>query len=145
MTGPWLNQHDPNFVGDYEVSVFGNDIIVHGTTSSSRRLSMAGASNQVYRVDLNDDSAGLPYEKGMQVHEVLTMVEGHSKILENDDVVIEETDYGRLLRMTTEGALRWSYVNRSRDGDLYLVSWSRYLTHEDVEPFIGIKETFQCQ
>jgi hypothetical protein len=145
MIGPWLNQHDPDFVGDYEVSVFGNDIIAHGTTWSNKTHAMAGSSNQVYRVDLNDDSVTLPYEKGMQVHEVLTMTAGRSQVLENDDVVIEETDSGRLLRMTTDGALRWSYVNRSRDGNLYLVSWSRYLTDKVVEPFIGIKETFQCR
>lgn len=148
-TGPWLNQHDPDFVGDHQISVFGNDIVITPSAriadlERNKEHYLAGESNQIYLVNLEDDSVRLPFEKGMRDHEVRTLTEGRSQLLDNGDVFIEETKYGRLLRMAGDGSLRWSYVNRLADGGLYLVSWARYLTPQAVEPFLRKKETLQC-
>ena len=52
-------------------------------------------------------------------------------ILENGDVFVEETDYRRALRVAADGTLRWAYVNRAADGQVYRLSWSRYLDEDE--------------
>ena len=44
--------------------------------------------------------------------------------------MVEEHMHGRVLRLSADGALRWSYVNRGPDGRVYRVGWSRYLDAE---------------
>ena len=39
---------------------------------------------------------------------------------------IEEGNYGRTLYFNADGSLRWTHVNRSGDGNVY-VGWSRIL------------------
>ena len=48
-------------------------------------------------------------------------------MLADGDVFVEESYYGRALRVAADGTLRWTYVNRSDDGLLYILVWSRYL------------------
>ena len=55
------------------------------------------------------------------------MTQGRSRILPNGDLFFEETDYGRTLYFNNDGSLRWSHVNRSKNGDIYGVSWSNIL------------------
>ena len=41
--------------------------------------------------------------------------------------MVEEQDHGRVLRLSTDGALLWSYANRASDGRVYRLGGSRYL------------------
>ncbi|MCA8889093.1 MAG: hypothetical protein KDA46_09700, partial [Parvularculaceae bacterium] len=61
-------------------------------------------------------------------HDVRTISEGRSEIVGDDDVIVEESNYGRLLRFDRDGEVEWSFVNRASDGKVYVVSWSRYLS-----------------
>ena len=56
------------------------------------------------------------------------------EILPNNELFVEESFYARLLYFNADGSLKWSYVNRSKDGDIYTVGWSRLLyTPEDIK------------
>ena len=50
-----------------------------------------------------------------------------SEILENGDIFVEETWKGRLLRMDKIGNLKWQFVNREKNGKVYVLNWSRLL------------------
>ena len=56
---------------------------------------------------------------------------------------VEETDFGRALFFNADGSLRWQYVNRSNDGAIYALSWSRILYKpnnlEQVNKFLESK------
>ena len=71
--------------------------------------------------------------------------QGRSQILINNDLIVEESFYGRLLYFNNDGSLRWSHVNRANNGNVYKVGWSRILyTQEDikkVESFMNNKKT----
>ena len=45
-------------------------------------------------------------------------------------VMVEEYDYGRILRLSADGEVRWSYVNRASDGRVYQLGRSRWLDAE---------------
>ena len=52
---------------------------------------------------------------------------GRSEILNNGNVLIEETHGGRLLYFSEDGSLRWSYLNRANNDFVYNLGWSRIL------------------
>jgi hypothetical protein len=67
-------------------------------------------------------------------NDVRTITEGRSQILPNGDLIIEEQNYARTLYFNKDGSLRWSHVNRSKDGSVYHVGWSRILyTKKDIQ------------
>ncbi len=125
-TGPWMNQHDVEFVSDHEISVFSNNVIDY----FKGHVLMDG-QNDVSLYDFNTNTVSSPYKKAMKSLAVRTLTEGRSKLLSNGDVFIEETNYGRLLRLTPETA-KWEFVRRVDKNHLSMPSWSRYLTEEQV-------------
>ncbi len=125
-TGPWMNQHDVEFLNDHEISVFGNNVI-----DTDKGSVLMDGQNNVYVYDFKTDTVSSPYKKAMKSFAVRTLTEGRSKVLANGDVFIEETNYGRLLRLTPETA-RWEFVRRVDKNHLSMPSWSRYLTEEQV-------------
>ena len=65
---------------------------------------------------------------------VKTVSQGRSEILPNDDLFIEESNYGRTLFFNSDGSLRWTHVNRAENGNVYTVGWSRILyTPDDIQ------------
>ena len=66
--------------------------------------------------------------------DVRTKTEGRSQILQNGDLLVEESNYGRTLYFNSDGSLRWTHVNRAKNGKTYAVSWSRILYNsKDVQ------------
>jgi hypothetical protein len=67
----------------------------------------------------------------MRQQDVRTLTEGRGEILPDGGLFVEETNYGRLLRFSKD-RLMWSYVNWYGQNRIGRVSWSRYLTPEQV-------------
>lgn len=121
-SGPWMHQHDVNVVGPNEISVFSNNAarLGHG------RREVLGA-NEVYLYDLASGVARSPWRDALRRHDVRTDGGGRGTVLADGDVFVEESSHGRALRVGADGTLRWTYVNRSGDGLVYILLWSRYL------------------
>ncbi|NQT56822.1 MAG: hypothetical protein HQ551_11420, partial [Desulfobacteraceae bacterium] len=136
-TGPWMNQHDVDFVSDHQISVFGNDVIwnpgknIKGDIVSGKRVLLDGHNN-VYIYDFSSDTVTAPYKNAMKSMEVRTMTGGCSEILPNGDVFIEEQKHGRILRLTPDTA-KWEFVRRVDKNHLSYPSWSRYLNEEQAQ------------
>lgn len=130
-TGPWMYQHDVDFISDHEISIFGNDLI-----DPNENLLLNGHNN-IYVYDFHNDTVSTPYENAMKSAEVRTVTEGLCEILPNGDVFIEETNDCRLLRLTRETA-KWEFVRRFKKGLLSMPSWSRYFTEEQVRDILPI-------
>ena len=122
-----MNQHDVEFVSDHEISVFGNNVI---DDVKKGRVFLDG-HNIVYLYDFMVDKVSSPYDKAMSTFSVRTKTNGRSKILSNGDVFIDESENGRLLRLTPITA-KWEFVRRVNKKHLSISSWSRYLSEEDV-------------
>lgn len=129
QTGPWLNQHDANFLDDTKISVFGNDLIRDIGLYNENDIS------NVYIYDLRTQKLETPYTEIITQVAMRSPEEGRSKVLLNGDVFIEETMRGRLLRLSPN-QVRWSYVNRYNQSKIGLISWSRYLNAKEVEKIL---------
>jgi len=118
-------QHDVDILDDHRVSIFDNN---------SKRLTsdfVVDGSNEVVIYDFKTNQYTSYLKKSLARENVQTITEGLNQILDNGDLFVEETDFGRALFFNADGSLRWQYVNRSNDGAIYALSWSRILYKSD--------------
>ena len=120
--GPWMQQHDVDIVSDSEISVFSNNAVRTGFNPSR----VLGA-NEVYVYDFATDEARSPWREAMRRHDVRTKTMGGATLFDDGGLMVQEHDYGRILRLSADGALLWSYVNRAPNGRVYRLGWGRYL------------------
>lgn len=122
--GPWMHQHDINVVNDHEISIFNNnaalaknsDWIVRGT-------------NNLLIYDFEKNAIDTPFEAGFIENEIRTKTEGRGYVIGNE-VFVEETNYGRLIQFSSKGKVSWEFVNRAKDGKVYLLNWSRLISRD---------------
>ena len=130
QTGPWMNQHSVDFVDNHRISVFSNNVVSGPVTKEHSFLTKSDI-NRVYIFDFDNNKASQPYQKLLAVANPITLTEGRAQITTDGGLFIEETNYGRHLRFTKD-ALLWSRVNDYDDRRIGILSWSRYLTAEEI-------------
>ena len=131
-TGPWMNQHDINLLGDGHYSIFGNDVvrkILNGRKSN--RFVNEGRS-EIYIYDQANDRVTRPYASIMDRERIRTFSEGKLDILANGDAFIEEQNFARLLRIS-EDQVRWEYVNKISADTVGEIHWSRYIPKHQID------------
>lgn len=138
-TGPWLNQHDVNFVGHSKISVYGNNVV---RMAGAKEVLLDG-HNQLYLYDFADESVSMPFAEIFKEKSIRTLSEGRGSFLENGDAFIEETNYGRALRVSTKQAI-WEFVEKADGKNAGLLAWSRYLTKENVDQIQHNLEQSKC-
>lgn len=136
-TGPWLAQHDVNILNDSQISVFDNN-----TIRTSPYEKSIGYSN-VYIVDFEKDLITSPYSSILKEVGVMERTEGRATILEDGDVVIDETSTGRLLRISQDD-VKWEYTATIDSSNVGMGNWSRYLTYDQVKDVLPILEKCEC-
>ncbi len=125
--GPWMAQHDVDIVSNHEISIFNNH------TAAAPGGEYVLGSNEILIYDFESDQVRSSYSEGLRRHEVRTITDGLSEILPNGDVFVEEQNFGRILAMNSDGDIRWRYVNRASDQQVYHVQWSRYLSADTAD------------
>ena len=123
--GPWLHQHDVDVVSDSEISVFSNN----AAKFRDGGYRVLGA-NEVYVHDFATGEVRSPWREAMRRHDVRTVTMGGAVLSGDGGLMVEENNFGRVLRLSADGTLLWSYVNRASDGRVYRLGWSRYLDAE---------------
>jgi hypothetical protein len=119
--GPWMMQHDVDVISDHEIAIFDNNM----ATFPYGEL-VLGTNNAVI-FDFETGQTRSPYKTGFDANAVKTINQGLSTILPNGDIFVEEQNWGRVLVMAPGGEIRWDYVNRAEDGNVYQVFWTRYI------------------
>ncbi len=119
--GNFLNQHDVDILDSERISILDNNMrmIKNGRKTFGY--------NKIIIYNFRTKSYSSYLEKTLNQNNVNTDEEGVCEILPNGDVFFEETLKGRILYFNSDGSLRWMYVNKSDDGNVYYTSWSRIL------------------
>ena len=123
QTGPWLNQHDPDFYEEDKIVVFGNQNL---RGEQARHLDYSRIFNNVYIYNFNTDSTTTPYEQLLSKEHIRTYTQGRSEILSNGDVFVEETDNGRIIIGDSLNK-KLEFVRRADADNVYILHWSRIL------------------
>lgn len=133
QTGPWLNQHDVDFVDSVRIGIFGNNIV---RINSAEHL--LDGYNEEYVFDFKTGKTTTPYTQFLKKAKVSTRSEGRSDILPNGDLFIEETDNNRLLRGDTK-SVTWQFVNRIDPHSLAALEWTRFIPEDEFKTLKFIK------
>lgn len=130
-TGPWMSQHSADFVDDHRISVFDNHVTGGSVAEKSHVFMSPNDINRVYLYDFDNGQLTQPYEALLARARPSTITAGRARILPDGGLFLEETNYGRELRFAKDRLL-WSLVNDYDEKRIGVVSWSRYLTAEEV-------------
>jgi hypothetical protein len=131
--GPWLNQHDANFLDANRVEVFGNNVVrVFGEDR------LVDGYNEEYIFNFKTNAITTPYTEFLKKAKVATPSEGRADILPNGDLFVEETNNNRLLRGDTKD-IKWQYVDRIDKHTVAALSWSRYISGGEFNKLTFLK------
>jgi hypothetical protein len=127
-TGPWLRQHDADFLDSSRIGVFSNNML-EGITP--QRV-MYEKVNTQYLFDFDDGTITKPFDSVFLEAGIRTGVEGGSNILENGDLFVEETAHGRLLRISKNSVI-WEYTEPINEEYTARFCWSRYYSKNEIK------------
>jgi Arylsulfotransferase (ASST) len=113
QTGPWIRQHDPDFLPNGRIMVFDNrrDESGRQVLGGSRILTIDPVTRQVQTVYEGSDEA--PF---------FSNVKGKQQLLANGNVLITEAERGRAFEVTPHGRIVWSYISRFDDEHIAKIS-----------------------
>lgn len=112
MTGPFLRQHDPDFLPNGHILVFDNlGDRRDGKTRGSRVLEIDPSSQEV-----------VWSYKGSDADPFFTLYRGKQQRLENGNTLIVEAEAGRVFEVTAGGEIVWEYINRLDNDHVGLVT-----------------------
>ena len=138
-SGPFFHQHDVNILDQKRISIFNNN---HKSYLFGNKMVEGYSEVIIYNFETDEYSSYL--KDSFIEHKIKTRTQGSSKILNNGDLFIEETNHARTLYFNKNGELRWTFVNRAKNGNLYPVAWSQILyTDQDikkVQKVLSLKE-----
>ncbi len=122
--GPWIHQHDVDIISDHEIGVFNNNAITKGKFMEVDAFEVDGF-NQYLVYNFVTKKFSTPFDKGFEKLEIRTTTQGLGELYSHNKLFVEETNYGRLIVFDKKGEVEWQYINRAKDGKVYLLNWSR--------------------
>ncbi|MFA5963139.1 MAG: arylsulfotransferase family protein [Sphingomonas sp.] len=123
---PWRLQHDVNIIDDHRISVFDNNVLSAYQLASKPTDAVDGHSRLLV-YDFATDSVSSPFESGFANANIRASQEGRGTLLPNGDLFVEETQFGRMLRLSPDNKVRWQYIDADDKKRRYMLNWSRYL------------------
>ena len=124
QSGPWSFQHDVDLLSDEKIALYNNN------TYSRPRGPSVDPINEVMIYDFTTDSLSSPYLEIMKEHDIRTISEGLFTFLPDGHLMVEESDYGRILFLAPNGEITMEYVNGHENGIPYKLGWVRYISRE---------------
>jgi hypothetical protein len=112
--GPWMDQHDPDFLPSGKISVFSNN---NDLTEDGSRL----GGSTIIEVDPVSGASRARYG-GVPNQRMYTRVRGNHQPLENGNVLIVESRGGRVIEVNPMGEIVWKFVNRYDDDHVAYVN-----------------------
>jgi len=114
QVGPWLGQHDPDFLKNGRIRVFSNNFdgtLDVGSLGGSTIIDVDAQTREItYRFRGSGDTAVYTHDRGMQ------------ETLDNGNVLITETRRGRVVEITPDGKIAWEFINRYDDSNVAMMA-----------------------
>ena len=134
ITGPFAQQHDVDIISDNEISIFDNNNFFDNNEHSE--VIIYNFETKTFRKLFNNQ---------LQKENFKTGSEGLSHILKDGSLMIEEQNHGRIILFNNKGEKEWEFVNKDKNGDIAVISWSRII--EDnlfIKNFKSVVKNNKC-
>jgi len=119
-SGNMIRQHDVDILDSERISIFNNN------SPLSFNGEIVDGHNEVLIYNFKNSKISKYLNDSIKRNDIRTISGGTSQILDNGDLFIEETNYGRSVYINSDGSLRWQHVNQEKNS-VYGVTWSRIL------------------
>ena len=119
ITGPFNRQHDVDIISNKKISIFNNNNFLVNNEHS-----------EVLIYDFEKKTFTKKFNKKLQKENFKTISQGLSHIFKDGSLMIEETNHGRIILFNSQGQKEWEYVNKDKNGDIGMLSWSRVYEDE---------------
>ena len=113
QTGPWIKQHDPDFLPNGKISVFNNND--DGTDDGS-----VLGGDTIVEVDSLSGLTSVRYG-GQPTQEMYTRFRGKHQRLDNGHILITESLAGRVFEVDSMGNVVWEFINRYDENAIGIV------------------------
>jgi len=136
--GPWAMQHDVSVIDDHRIALFDNHwrfAAPEGEVDGTNRL-------PVY--DFRTGAVTYPFARATERTRIRTRAQGRATPMANGDMFVEDTERGRVMRLTPGGEVRWMFIAADPAGRRYELRWSRYLDPNTDGPAIQAAENARC-
>ena len=120
QTGPWISQHDCDFIDSNRILIFGNDFI------RTKRGTFLHDHNTAYIYDFSTNKISTPYDKLFYNEKIKTSTQGRCDLLTNGDLFIDDSNNGRLI-IGDSTKSKLIYCERLNNSQLKLLNWVRYI------------------
>lgn len=88
QTGPWLNQHDPDFLSSTEISVFGNDMVSTFSNRVKEDAKYIDGGNNIYVYDFAKEETSIRYREVMDSVGLATVTSGSHHIFDDGSLFV---------------------------------------------------------
>ncbi|GAC1304730.1 MAG: hypothetical protein NVSMB24_12610 [Mucilaginibacter sp.] len=133
-TGPWLSQHDVDFIDSTRIGIFGNNIIRYNWGDI-----LINGYNEEYIYNFKTGAITTPYTAFLKGAKVSTRGEGRSDILADNNLFIEDTEHNRLL-IGNENNVVLQYVASIDKNTVSALAWTRYITQQEFKKLKFLRE-----
>lgn len=113
QTGPWIRQHDPEFMADGRISIFNNNVYQTAYVNRQTNLNSEFSTNIMAVDPVSRETEILFGEKPGQ--EMLSVIRGQHELLKNNHILITEFDAGRVIEVDSGKKVIWEYINKVDD------------------------------
>lgn len=105
MRGPWIGQHDPDFLANGHLLLFDNN-------------GWFGEGDRSRIIEFDPLTGGIVWQyTGTAEAPFRSPIRGVQQRLENGNTLITDTQHGRLLEVTPDQRIVWEFFNPQRAGD----------------------------
>jgi Arylsulfotransferase (ASST) len=126
MRGPWLWQHDASLLPNGRITLFDN---LGGFRDNN--------SARVLEVDPNSGAVTWSYA-GDGEHPFHSPLRSSAEALPNGNMLITESDGGRVFEVTRDGHIAWNFVNPTRGGAnqemIAIAAWGQRIDPGSLDP-----------
>lgn len=134
ITGPFAWQHDVDIISNKEISLFNNNNFV---------VDNKYAEVMIYNFETNKFKK--LFNDQLKKENFKTYTQGLSHIFKDGSLMVEEQNHGRLLLFNNKGEKEWEFVNKSDDGDIGFISWSRIIEDDlFIENYKALVKSNKC-
>lgn len=116
-----MHQHDIDIIGDGKISVYNNN----RTTRAEGDLVIG--LNELLVWDISSNRFAPHYQEAFEKFEIKTINQGLHDFSNDGNVMVDETNYGRVLMFDETGHLYWEFINRADNGKVFSTRWPRLI------------------
>ena len=115
MVGPFIHQHDPDFLDNGNIAVYDNR--AEGPHSTGNIL----GGSRILEINPVTRKVTVAFE-GSSDNKFYSYIRGKQQFLANGNILITEHGAGKIFETTVEGEIVWSYINRYDEDEVYQIS-----------------------